>query len=543
MPKIFIVLIFILLLAGCRDAMNGPDTPLPPLAQLYFTEPPEQFYAPVIQELSAPQPRTGGTLNLSMRAPATLNPLLNEDATVARVLQLMFEPLIAFDDELRPVPHLASLEFAFNGASVVATIQNGARWSDGSPITSDDLIFSIETLRNAGENAVYRRNVENFAQMEALDERSVRITFSTITGGAAYLFNFPIIPRHHFQQDINSLSPAGSGPFMFNSFTESLSLVRNPYSFRGRPNIQDVYVIITSDAETDLHAFDRGLADIYLSEVPAWARHHSVKPVRSAEHFAMHYEFIGFNFARPLPSMHQFRRAVAHALNVEEYIPDVFLTHAMAARSPIHPASWLYEPDVFIYEYDLDAARALAGQVRHTAAREGLWPLDDEDAELPLTVLVNRDNIEGVQIARTITEQMNAIGLKAELLPLPFEDYLRHLQNGYFDLFVGGYKLSLHPNLSFAFHSESPENILSYNDPELDRLLEAAAVAGTDSQFQRTVSDIQMHLARQLPVISLAFRHSAVIADRRIYGDIRPAPDNIFANVHEWFILAAYYGY
>ena len=527
MLKIFAVLMLMILLAGCMDMIDEPAVVPPPApAPSPMPEPePEQ---------DQPGPSYGGALRLSMRAPLTLNPLLNEDATVARVLQLMFEPLVTLNEELLPVPHLATLEFAFNGASVVVTIREDAYWSNGYPITAYDLVFSIDALRRAPENAIYSRNVENFASHEILSERSAKITFGTISGGAAYLFNFPIIPRHGF----DDMAPISSGPFMFEVYAamEELTLVRNPYTFRGRPYIEEVHVMITSDSETDRHAFDRGLVDIYLIDVPEWSRHRSLKPVRFAEHLAMYYEFIGFNFSRELPRVAYFRQAIAHALNVEEMITDIFLAHAMAARSPIHPASWLYDPDVPIYTYDINRAQALAAQALRFASQDELWPVDADGEKLPMEVLVNEKNVEGGRIANTLVAQMNYIGLLAELVALPFEDYEWRLQEGYFDLFVGGYNLTLQPDLQFAFHSESHANILRYNDPELDRLLEAAAAAGMDSQFYRGISEIQSHIAQELPVISLAFRHSAVIAGRRVQGDLRPGPDNIFINVHEWFI-------
>ncbi|MCL2400727.1 MAG: ABC transporter substrate-binding protein, partial [Defluviitaleaceae bacterium] len=338
--NILFTIMLLLILSSCVDFSNEPIIP-PPLPT------PEPTPVPV-QEIV---PTAGGTLQLSMRPPQTFNPLLNEDATVARVLQLIHEPLITFDEELRPVPHLASLEFAFNGASVVVTIREDAFWSDGSPVTAADMIFSLNTLRGAPNSVVYKNNIANFAGWEAISDNAVRVTFRTINGGSAYAFNFPIIP--------NRATPIGSGPFMidyYNSTEIQMALIHNPYTFRTRPYIESVQAMIIPSRETDIHAFDRGLIDIYLAEVAAWARHHSIKPVRFSQQQSMLYDFIGFNFARSIPSQPQFRQAIAHALNVESMVSDVFLTHAIAANSPIHPNSWLHEPNIPIYEYNMDTA-------------------------------------------------------------------------------------------------------------------------------------------------------------------------------------------
>ncbi|MCL2400918.1 MAG: ABC transporter substrate-binding protein, partial [Defluviitaleaceae bacterium] len=207
---------------------------------------------------------------------------------------------------------------------------------------------------------------------------------------------------------------------------------------------------------------------------------------------------------------------------VESMVSDVFLTHAIAANSPIHPNSWLHEPNIPIYEYNMDTAGELSAGINRPS--------------YPLQILVSESNIEGIRMAQTITNQINAINLPAELEVLPFEDYIWRIQNGHFDMFIGTYNLSIKPDLRFAFHSESFDNIISYNSAELDLLLESATAAGTDSQFQRALSDVQFHIGYNLPVISLSFRHTSVITAPRIQGDLNPAPDNIFINVQDWFI-------
>ena len=547
MPKLLAALLLLFILSACA----GFDTYIVPPQVLPNPSPsptPDFVEVEELVDETPLGPDFGGTLRLTMRAPRTLNPLLNEDATVAHVLQIMFEPLIFIDDEMRPIPHLASLEFAFTGASVVVTIREDAYWSDGTPVSARDIIFSLNTLRNAPAGAIYRQNVANFAHFEAISDRSVRIVFDTISGGSAYLFNFPIIPRHHFEATSPSdFAVIGNGPFMFESYTniEALTLVQNPYSFRSRPYINDVHVLITNDSETDRHAFDRGLVDIYLTSVAEWSRHHSVKPVQFAEYLTMQYEFIGFNFARQLPRVPEFREAVAYALDVETMVESVFLTHAMAAKSPIHPASSLYYEDTLRRVQDMDRASTLSqyvlsqhGHLIQTAAVDASEEDEDEPTptKVPIRILVNQENVEAVRIAQVLATQMSEIGFYVEVLARGFGDFMWLLNHGHFDLFVGTYSLSLQPDLRFAFHSESPANILSYSDPELDRLLDVAAVTGTESLFYRAIADIQIHMAEQLPVISLAFSHSAVVVDRRIHGDIRPLTGNIFANVEEWFI-------
>ena len=521
--KIAITAILLLILTGCFG-----EVPLEDTVPVQREETAMPLYMP--EPSPPPVPQYGGALRLSMRTPLTLNPLLNQDATVARVLQLLFEPLVILDEELRPIPHLATLDFAQDGTSVVVTIRGDAFWNDGSPVTAQDLVHSLNILRGAPANAIYRNRIENIFYYTAIDERAVRVYFTSPRGGSAYMFNFPIIPSGHF----DPMAPTGNGPYMFSNYLpgESMQLIRNPFTFRS-PFIGQVDVMITRDAQTDLYAFDRGLVDVYQAEMMEWSRHRSIKPVDFSIYAAMSYEFIGFNFARALPSLPEFRQAIAHSLDIDQILADAFLTHAVRASTPIHPHSWLHEPHTRVFDFDMERAERLAAQILP------LWPRDDYNEMRPLEVLVNWNNREGLVVAQAVVDQMNAIGMPAVWVPIPFDVLQGRLQEGNFDLFVGGYYFSFQPDIRFAFHSYSPNNLLSLNDPALDRLLEAAVLSVTDSQYQQALSDMQQHFAEQLPVISLAFRHSALITDRRIHGQsgsLNPAPDNIFANVHEWFV-------
>ncbi|MCL1999383.1 MAG: ABC transporter substrate-binding protein [Turicibacter sp.] len=530
-----ISLLVVLILSACMPEIHRITLaePIANIAEIAEIEV-EEMESLIFARMSENFPVHGGTLRLSMRIPSTFNPLLNEDATVARIFQLMYEPLIIFDDELRPVPHLAELEFSFNGANVIVTIRDDAFWNDGSPITAEDLAYSIEVLRNAPADAIYSQFVQNFSTVEVLDFKSARITFSTIVGGAAYMFNFPIIPAHFNDNEV----PVSNGLFMLESvdFTETLTLVKNPYTFRVHPYIENISIITTSNAETDLTAFDRMLVDVYNSSIPDWARHYSVNPVQFAEYPAMHFDFIGFNFARSVPALHDFRQAIYLSLNVESLISDIFLTHAVPTRTPIHPMSWLSYTNLPESIYDVALARSIAGRAITHATRHRLWSVDEYNTNQPLVVLVNQENPERVRMARHLVNQMTELGFDTELVSVSFDEYVELLEAGEFDVFLGGYNLSMKPDLRFALHSGSPDNVLAYSNANMDYLLEIARLSGTDSSFQRVISDIQLHIVEDIPLIPLAFRHASLILDPRIRGDLSPSISNIFMNIENWHI-------
>jgi len=519
MHKYIPILLLCFLATACFSVVEPPPSAVPPTATSPAALLVEDAEAAVSQE-QAPAPVPGGTLRLTMRQPQTLNPLLNRCATVAQALRLMYEPLAEWDETLRPTSRLGVLEVAPNGTGATFTLHPGQQWSDGTPITAADVVFSIQTLRNAPNDAIYKHRAANIAGAEATGEYTAAITFTTPRSGGAYEFGFPLIPRHHFQGG-DALAPPGNGPFAFVSLGAYLVLERNPFTVRTMPYIQRVDVLITPDVETDLHAFDRGLSDVFVKSVPDWAQHPSTQPVRFAEFPAKHYEFVGFNFRRAFTADPAFRQAVAHAIGVPQLIHYAFLTHAVPADAPVHPQSWLYAAEA-AFPFDMDRAQALVREAT--------------DGPEALTILVNENNPERVRMANQVAVQLVAAGLEAHVEAVPFDAYLARLRAGDFDLFLGGFLLDVLPHWHFAFHSQGAENVFGLADPGLDALLDAVVASVTDSQFQRAMADVQQHIAQHLPIISLGFRHDALVVNQRILGDIRPTAQNVFANVEAWHI-------
>jgi len=511
---IFLILILTLTACGTTRIATAPSG-VPQL--LNPTQEASADYYDQLDETPLQTPTTtpytaDNSLRLSMRHPLTLNPLLNQDVTVARILRLIYEPLITLDENLRPASNLAEIEFASDYSGVGLTIRSDAFWSDGMPVTSDDLIYSIETLRGAS-NAIYHPNIQNIADITRINSRAVHIYFHQMTLHAVYDLNFPIIPRHYS----DDLLP-GSGSFMIENSTGSLNLVHNPYSFRPRPQIDTIEVIFLPDAQTDLYAFDQGRIDALHLSLTEWAQHRSVRHTRHEIFPAMYFEFIGFNFQQEIFENVHIRRGIAHAFDADTAIHDIFLTHAVRAASPIHPHSW--------------AASSVSGPAYNpTIAHNLLAALQLEE---PLLIIANSCNPQRAAIAQRLAENLTDAGLPAQTELLPFEEYFARITHGDFDLYIGGVTLAFAPHVQLFF--EYGQRGLFPTDYTLQDAFYAVRLAGTEMAYLQAMEEFQQLFADRLPVISLAFRHSATLTNMRITQNAAPAPDNVFGSVSAWTI-------
>ncbi|MCL1843751.1 MAG: ABC transporter substrate-binding protein, partial [Defluviitaleaceae bacterium] len=518
LTAILTAILFVIFFTGCGDvtARISPDgLPYAPAVEEQEDDGIEPEQEPELEMEQEPviNPTTAetNTLRLHMRPPATLNPLLNEDVTVARILRLIFEPLAMLDDEIRINGHLAQLDFASDFAGVHATIREGAIWSDGRPVVADDIVFSVEFLKNAPENAVYRANVENIASVQRVDARTAQITFTNATVMAGYSLNFPIIPQHIFYGETNpqsfaNMNPVGNGMFLLKNHSpmRSLTLQRNPSGFRRRAQINEIEVVFLPDTATDFYAFERGRIDAIHLPLTEWTRNRGVRSPVYETFPAMYFEFIGFNPQGFWGNIHN-RMGVAHAFNADEAVAGLYLAHAVRSVAPIHPQSWAASR-VPGPAYDPSRAAALLAPIRQNE---------------PLVILANAENPQRVSIAQQLAASLTAAELPAIAEILPFEEYSARLDALDFDLFIGGIQLSFAPDVSVFFSGG-----LFPHDPVLEAAYSALLIASSELAYLQAISRLQQAFAERLPVIGLAFKHSAILANPRITSALNPAPDH-----------------
>ena len=520
MKRLLFAAMALLMITGCFNSTNQDSETPPPASE-----------APISPSPAPVEPVKGGTLKIPMRPPKTLNPLLNEDASVDAVLKLLFEPMMTLDVHFKPIPNLASFNFASDGMSVIITLRDGLKWSNGSAITSEDIEFSLDTLRNAPDTAVYKNSVLNISPVYTIiDEKKIKLQFLQPYSGIAYQFCFPIISKQYYENQTDpgseiNMKPMGNGLFVFNSYTnmKTMKLNFNPDTYRKTPYIASIEVQIVPDQQSELNAFDQRIIDVVSAEIAQWGRYRNNSNTIINEYSTMYYDFIGFNFNHEALAQVGFRRAIAHSINIPDIITNIYLGHASRASTPINPESWLYEPEVVQYDFDLEIAGAL---------------ISDEGYDVePLRILVNEENDERVKIADILSGNLKKIGVNTIMESISYDAYVNKLEHKDFDIFIGGFFLSTAPDLTFAFGSANGAgNVFSYKDETMNALLSAAFTATSNAGYLKAVSDLQKHIAKELPCVSLVFRKSAMLSDNRVLGDKYPVMFNIFADINQWFI-------
>ncbi|MCL2854133.1 MAG: ABC transporter substrate-binding protein [Defluviitaleaceae bacterium] len=522
MKRLLLLPLLLLILAACGG--ESPDLArLDPNFAAYPAQESGEAQAPAQQEQTAQPPALPNHLTIAMPMPATLNPLLNSDPYLAQVLRLVFEPIVIFDEELRPITNPAITEnitFAPSGQSLTITLRPNIFWEDGMPITSADLAFSIDVLRNqAPQTAVYRPNVAYVASHNVVDSRTLHINLNSPMWQFKYLLDFPIIPEHYYHpvsmtnlQAPRNMHPVGNGPFRFYSHTlaNRLEFIANANAVGGRPYIQQVTALILRDMGDATHAFEQGLIDILPASPAEYGRFRAMGKKNAAPIAANYFDFIGFNMERTIFAEYQVRRAIDGAMD----------GHRL--RSPINPMCWMH-----IHPQPAEAATfADAGFVR---GEDGFLQRQISPAlpPMPLTldIIVNVDNSQTAPIAQLLAEVLATEGANVTLHTLPFYDFESRLEAGDYDLVVGTAPVGMRPNLGFS---------MGYSSHNLLALQSMANNAANPAALQSAAAELQQYFSDNLPIITIAFHNQFLYTTNRVYGSFTPTAGDIFRNASSW---------
>lgn len=248
-----------------------------------------------------PDAPKGGTLSLiGWGGVTTFNSLNNFilKGDAAQGLELLFDSLmVRAADEPDAVYGLvaSSAEVADDGMSVTFKLRPEARFSDGSPITADDVVFSFETLKEKG-HPIYHQMLRDVTKAEAIDPHTVRYTFEgeLVRDLPLTVAGLPVLSKAYYAEqpfaETTLDPPLGSGPYVIDNFAQGRTIVykRNPDYWakdlpvnKGRWNFDKIRYEYFRDRTAGMEAFKAGTYDFreeFTSKV--WATEYDFPAIR-----------------------------------------------------------------------------------------------------------------------------------------------------------------------------------------------------------------------------------------------------------------------
>ncbi|MDR2452059.1 MAG: ABC transporter substrate-binding protein [Candidatus Accumulibacter sp.] len=453
------------------------------------------------------QARSGGTLNwIIANEPALFVPLTTSAGSSCDLGPKVVEGLLTYDYKLNPLPLLATAwSVSKDGLQYRFELRKGVQWHDGKDFTSADVAFSIETLKQ-----YHPRGRSTFANVERVETPDAHTALLVLSRPVPYLLTAlsgtesPIVPKHLYagtdiQTSKYNREPVGTGPFVFREWVKGSHVVldRNPnYWDQPKPYVDRVVARFIPDAAARALALESGAADLGTKVIPfSDVERFKVSPkftvdIRSFPYLGNQQQLY-FNFDTPQLKDVKVRRAIAQSLDMEAFNQLVWFGYGTIAAAAVGPQlSKYHDPNIKYYPFDLKQAEAALDDAGYKRGADGV--------RFKLRLLYNP--YQDKRSADFVRQSLARVGIDAVIESYDFATYitkayterafdiaLEQLAN-MFDPTVGVQRVFWSKNFKIGLPFANPSH---YVNPEVDRLLEAAAIEPDEAKRYQEFKDFQ----------------------------------------------------
>ena len=454
------------------------------------------------------QPVKGGVLRfLVEHEPSTLVTIAHTAGPTQRVSPKVTEGLLTYDLDFRPRPALATAwSVSPDGLTYTFKLREGVKWHDGKPFTAEDVAYSIKLLKEH-----HPRGRGTFASVTAVETPDPYTAVITLSKPAPYLLTAldanesPIVPKHIYEgtdplTNKNASAPVGTGPFIFKEWVRGSHIIldRNPdYWDTGKPYLDRVVIRFIADQSARSAAFEAGELDLAGGPPVPYADLARVSALPGLGAETRGYDYAGrmtqlyFNFERPVLQDKRVRLAIAQAIDLQKLLDVVYFGYGKVAASVISPnLKGFVDPSIEPYGYNLKAANRLLD--------EAGYPRKADGTRFTLRLYANPFNTQAA--GDFIKQSLAKVGIAVDFQFFDFSTYIQKTYTGRdFDLTLESLQNVFDPTLgvqrtlwSKNFRIGLPfSNASHYSNPEVDRLLEEAAVEPDPKKRQQLWSAFQ----------------------------------------------------
>jgi peptide/nickel transport system substrate-binding protein len=232
------------------------------------------------------------------------------------------------------------------------------------------------------------------------------------------------------------------------------------------------------------------------------------------------------------------RKAIAYAIDKKEIVDVILYGLGSPATGPYVPNTWPYNPNVEKYNYNPEKAKQLLREAGWKENSDGV--LEKDGRPFQFTILTNVENPLRKNTATIIQWRLGKIGIKVDIQAREFSTLVNQfIDKRRFEAVILGWSIGLDPDQYDIWHSsktkEKELNFVSYNNPEVDELLEKGRRTFDIRERKKAYFRIQEILADELPYIFLYVPDATPIVSSRFKG-IKPAPIGISYNLPKWYV-------
>ena len=542
----------------------------------------------------APAGKFGGEIVLSVigEGPKTFNPCNTKDATSSAMAGMLYDGLLTTDPKNGKVVPLLAKSYTIDGNDYIINLRKGIKWSDGKPITVDDVMYTYKEIvfKGLGNPSVTdAMKVDGkLPELTKIDDYTIK--FTTPRPFAPFLrqLSYPIVPKHYFKPysdkgasefnaflntNTNPKTIVSNGAFKLKEYVAAQRVVfeKNPYYYKINlnneplPYLNKVVYLIVGDTNNGILKFEAKELDVIGLKGNTVAAYKEREPYSDYIIYNLGADngtlFLAFNlnnrtdnngkyYVNPVKQKwfrnKEFRRAIDLAADRKSMIQNI----AFGVAEPLFTA----ESNNSIYlnknikGHDVNKQMALNLLMKNGFTLKNKKLYDSQGNFVEFDLYTNAGNLEREALGVVIKQDLEDLGMKVNFKPIEFNSLVNKLTSTYdWDMVIMGLTGSpLEPHdgknvwtsggTLHLFNMNVPKNQRFEWEKELDEIFEEGALKNSYEERKPLYDRYQEIVFEENPVIYL-YSSKQIYAIRKRIKNVFPSSLNgILHNIDELYV-------
>ncbi len=464
--------------------------------------------------------------------------------------EMLFLTLCELDETLSLQPRLAeSWQISPDGKAITFTLRGDALWSDGQPVTAEDVLFTYALATNPQVGYTGRDRFAGIDTVKVRDPHTIRFKFKKAYPDALLDLQIPILPKHilasvppeQLRQAAFNRQPVGNGPFVLKEWRANDRIVfeANEHYYGGRPKLDRVVFRIVPDETVLLSSLLTGEIDLLPYVAPNKLGEIERQPeLRLMRYPDRGYSFLALNLKRPVFEDRSVRQAITKAVQRQNLVDVLLNGQGRLIPGPIPPYFWASDESLPVDVFNPEEAKNLL-ELAGWTDRDGDGVRETNGRALEFTMKTNADNKLRSDALVMMQADLEKAGIQAKPELLEFGKLVEDvLQRRDFDTVLLSWKTGYAADPSQVWHSEAIQNgynLISYSNPRVDSLLVAAREESDRAKAKPPWYEFQRLVAADCPYVFL-YNQDNPAAVRQRLQNVKMDMRGYLVNVEAWVV-------
>ncbi len=469
-------------------------------------------------------------LNIGISNFDTINPILSNNRDIQYIGKLIFEPLIDISKDFKIENKLAKEFSKINDKAYIVKLRDDVLWQDGEKFTADDVVFTINGIKNNNINSIYKDNVKDINSLQKIDEYTIKITLNQEVDFFEYMMCIPILAKHSYNANTlnsNNNIPIGTGEFKISKI-ENDNILLEKSNIDNESKITKINLILKQSAKDLYTALTKGEIDFMVTDNIQYEEYIGSIGYNIVQYQNRGFDYLVLNTQSSLLKNKEVRKAINYAIDKNKLNYAIYGNKYSICDFPLDYGNYLYNSETK-NEYDESKAKSILIE-DGWVLKNNTWRKNYK--KLSLKLLVNKENENRVKVAENIKEQLEKVGFVININKVDEINMNYYIKNKNYDIILSGNLVSNSPNLK-TYLAES--NLSNFKNDEINNILNEIKNIDDEEMLKEKYQKINEIYKEEVPFISLYFNNIFVLASKSLKGDLSGNWYNIYYNIGNWY--------